>query len=318
MKKIVSGMIAVMLLVFTMGTTVFASPSPNGETAIKEKSEQLNNQISQDKISCSGADGKSITVEKKALNVEQYNAANLEVAKQNGKKNSEGTIMAMTDLSVPQGTDTSKGIKMTLAVSGVMKGDNIVVLHRKSDGTWETPSVTVNADGTITFRLTSLSPLVIVRYPAQTSSGGSSSGGSSSGSSSSGGGSSVVTPPQNNSSNGNNSNNNNNNNNNNSSSSDANTDTDKNSDSDSDSGEDEDLDDGSYDEGYEDGYSDGKQAVKDKKETNSAQPTVKSSVRTENGVVTSPKTGASIPALPVLAVFALAGISVCAKKAKNN
>lgn len=136
MKKIVSGMIAVMLLVFTMGTTVFASPSPNGETAIKEKSEQLNNQISQDKISCSGADGKSITVEKKALNVEQYNAANLEVAKQNGKKNSEGTIMAMTDLSVPQGTDTSKGIKMTLAVSGVMKGDNIVVLHRKSDGTW--------------------------------------------------------------------------------------------------------------------------------------------------------------------------------------
>ena len=112
-----------------------------------------------------------------------------------------------------------------------------------------------------------------------------------------------------------------------------------------------------YSDGYQDGYTDGKNSVKKQSSgaanssTNSASnsasngssatssaPSAGSS--TSNGTVvrasstgssaktvtasgavsykTSPKTGAAVPALPIVAVFAAAGMVVCGKKARNN
>ena len=72
-------------------------------------------------------------------------------------------------------------------------------------------------------------------------------------------------------------------------------------------------DDGSYDEGYNDGYSDGK----------TSSYTTGTNGGSTNGAVaavgmTSPKTGASVPALPILAVAVVAGIIVCGRKAAKN
>ena len=69
-----------------------------------------------------------------------------------------------------------------------------------------------------------------------------------------------------------------------------------------------------YDNGYSDGYQDGRNSVKGASATNGK---VASGVTTSAGVL-SPKTGASLPALPIVAVFALAGIVVCGKKAHAN
>ena len=41
-KKIFTGVVTAMMLVFTMGTTVFADPSPTSDTALDRKSTRLN------------------------------------------------------------------------------------------------------------------------------------------------------------------------------------------------------------------------------------------------------------------------------------
>ena len=76
-----------------------------------------------------------------------------------------------------------------------------------------------------------------------------------------------------------------------------------------------DRDSDSYDNGYSDGYSDGRNSVKG---TSASSNGVAASGGTTSAGVLSPKTGASLPALPIVAVFALAGIVVCGKKAHAN
>jgi hypothetical protein len=51
--------------------------------------------------------------------------------------------------------------------------------------------------------------------------------------------------------------------------------------------------------------------------TRTSYTTVKTTTSSYNTSSTSPKTGASIPALPFLAMFALSGLLVCRKKAQN-
>ena len=76
-----------------------------------------------------------------------------------------------------------------------------------------------------------------------------------------------------------------------------------------------------YDEGYNDGYSDGKSDAKSAGKTSSY--TTGTNGGSTNGAVaavgmTSPKTGASVPTLPILAVAVVAGIIVCGRKAAKN
>ena len=42
-KKIFTGVVTAMMLVFTMGTTVFADPSPTSDTALVQRTDELNN-----------------------------------------------------------------------------------------------------------------------------------------------------------------------------------------------------------------------------------------------------------------------------------
>lgn len=41
-KKIFTGVVTAMMLVFTMGTTVFADPSPTSDTALVQRTNELN------------------------------------------------------------------------------------------------------------------------------------------------------------------------------------------------------------------------------------------------------------------------------------
>ena len=319
MKKMLMGVLA-MLLVLTMGTTVFASPSPNPDTGLDLKAQEWNNKV--EHVAATGANNQIYNVTKKRVDASKVNSVN-EVIK---TVSSQAEVIGMSDLSVDKGVDTSKGIKVTLSINpkSIINGYSVYVVHQYGEGKWETvkPS-SVTSDGKVTVTLYSLSPVAIVQYPNNVSVPISDP--------------SKNKPDSTNNTNNNansteNSNSNTTNSNNTSGPSQSNSNSSNSSNSNNQSNSQTnnqnnpvnvkqnvtvnypDRDSDSYDNGYGDGYSDGRNSVKG---TSASNGRAASGGTTSAGVL-SPKTGASLPALPIVAVFALAGIAVCGKKAHAN
>lgn len=320
MKKMLMGVLA-MLLVLTMGTTVFASPSPNPDTGLDRKAQEWNNKV--EHVAATGANNQIYNVTKKRVDASKVNSVN-EVIK---TVSSQAEVIGMSDLSVDKGVDTSKGIKVTLSINpkSIINGYSVYVVHQYGEGKWETvkPS-SVTRDGKVTVTLYSLSPVAIVQYPNNVSVP-------------------ISDPSKNKPDSTNNTNNNTNstensnsnttNSNNTSGPSQSNSNSSNSSNSNNQSNSQTnnqnnpvnvkqnvtvnypDRDSDSYDNGYSDGYSDGRNSVKG---TSASSNGVAASGGTTSAGVLSPKTGASLPALPIVAVFALAGIVVCGKKAHAN
>lgn len=319
MKKMLMGVLA-MLLVLTMGTTVFAAPSPNHDTGLDRKAQEWNNKV--EHVAATGANNQIYNVTKKRVDATKVNSVN-EVIK---TVSSQAEVIGMSDLSVDKGVDTSKGIKVTLSIDpkSIINGYSVYVVHQYGEGKWETvkPS-SVTSDGKVTVTLYSLSPVAIVQYPNNVSVP-------------------ISDPSKNKPDSTNNTNNNTNstensnsnttNSNNTSGPSQSNSNSSNSSNSNNQSNSQTnnqnnpvnvkqnvtvnypDRDSDSYDNGYGDGYSDGRNSVKG---TSASNVRAASGGTTSAGVL-SPKTGASLPALPIVAVFALAGIAVCGKKAHAN
>lgn len=314
MKKMLMGILA-MLLILTMGTTVFASPSPNPDTGLDRKAQEWNNKV--EHVAATGANNQIYNVTKKRVDASKVNSVN-EVIK---TVSSQADVIGMSDLSVDKGVDTSKGIKVTLSIDpkSIINGYSVYVVHQYGEGKWETvkPS-SVTSDGKVTVTLYSLSPVAIVQYPNNVSvpisdpsknkpdsTNNTNNNTNSSESSNSTNSHNTTGPSQSNSNSSNSSNSNNQTNNQNNPVNVNQNVTVKYPDFDTED---------NYDNGYSDGYQDGRNSVKGASATNGK---VASGVTTSAGVL-SPKTGASLPALPIVAVFALAGIVVCGKKAHAN
>ncbi len=316
MKKVVASMLA-MLLVLSMGTTVFAAKSPDSQAALEELAKQWDSNVSD--VSAYNSNNNIVSVTRTKPTTDQVSKAN-SAAKQASK---DAEVLGMTDLSVGKNVNTSKGIRLTFRVPGVKSTDKVYVLHQLSTGEWETLKPTSISNGQVTVTLYSFSPVVIVRYPSnayvpvsdptknqtENNTNNTESNNNSHNTTGDSQNNSQTFNPNNNNSQTNNNNNNQTNNN--------PVDVKQNvtvnyPDSD---------DDGSYDEGYDDGYSDGKSDAKSAGKTSSY--TTGTNGGTANGAVaavgmTSPKTGASVPALPILAVAVVAGIIVCGRKAAKN
>ncbi len=318
MKKMLMGVLA-MLLVLTMGTTVFAAPSPNHDTGLDRKAQEWNNKV--EHVAATGANNQIYNVTKKRVDATKVNSVN-EVIK---TVSSQAEVIGMSDLSVDKGVDTSKGIKVTLSIDpkSIINGYSVYVVHQYGEGKWETvkPS-SVTSDGKVTVTLYSLSPVAIVQYPNNVSvpisdpsknkpdsTNNTNNNTNSSESSNSTNSHNTTGPSQSNS---NSSNSSNSNNQSNSQTNNQNNPVNVNQNV-TVKYPDFDTED-NYDNGYSDGYQDGRNSVKGASATNGK---VASGVTTSAGVL-SPKTGASLPALPIVAVFALAGVAVCGRKAHAN
>ena len=316
MKKMLMGVLA-MLLVLTMGTTVFASPSPNPDTGLDQKAQEWNNKV--EHVAATGANNQIYNVTKKRVDATKVNSVN-EVIK---TVSSQADVIGMSDLSVDKGVDTSKGIKVTLSIDpkSIINGYSVYVVHQYGEGKWETvkPS-SVTSDGKVTVTLYSLSPVAIVQYPNNvsvpisdpsknkpdsTNNTNNNTNSTENSNSNSTNSHNTTGPSQSNSNSSNSSNSNNQTNNQNNPVNVKQNVTVKYPDFDTED---------NYDNGYSDGYQDGRNSVKGASATNGK---VASGVTTSAGVL-SPKTGASLPALPIVAVFVLAGIVVCGKKAHAN
>lgn len=318
MKKMLMGMLA-MLLVLTMGTTVFAAPSPKPDTGLDRKAQEWNNKV--EHVAATGANNQIYNVTKKRVDASKVNSVN-EVIK---TVSSQAEVIGMSDLSVDKGVDTSKGIKVTLSIDpkSIINGYSVYVVHQYGEGKWETvkPS-SVTSDGKVTVTLYSLSPVAIVQYPNNVSvpisdpsknkpdsTNNTNNNTNSSESSNSTNSHNTTGPSQSNS---NSSNSSNSNNQSNSQTNNQNNPVNVNQNV-TVKYPDFDTED-NYDNGYSDGYQDGRNSVKGASATNGKA----ASGGTTSAGVLSPKTGASLPALPIVAVFALAGVAVCGRKAHAN
>lgn len=311
MKKMLMGVLA-MLLVLTMGTTVFAAPSPGTDAALNQTAQEWHNNVKQAIVK-----GKNNTI----YNVTKEKVSAKDVTSVNEVVNSistSGKVLAMTDLSV-KNVDTSKGVTVTISVDPTLisSGYNAYLLHRYGDGQWEVIKPSSISNGQVTFTVYSLSPVAVAEYPSNVSvpvsdpsknhpaNNNTNNNTNSSESSNSTNSHNKTGPSQSNSNSSNSSNSNNQTNNQNNPVNVNQNVTVKYPDFDTED---------NYDNGYSDGYQDGRNSVKGASATNGK---VASGVTTSAGVL-SPKTGASLPALPIVAVFALAGIVVCGKKAHAN
>lgn len=318
-KKMFAGVLAMMLLLASMSMTVFADDSPNSEAALQKKTDELNQSTSVEQNGYN-SNNEVVKVTANKISRQEYSSAN-SVAK---GQDAGAEVLAMSDVSVPTGTNTSKGIRVTIKASGIKRGDNVYVLHQKKSGSWEVLKPNSVSDGQVTVTLYSFSPVAVVKYsagvtpnvttdPSKDENSGNSNGStvnnntSNSSQSNSQSNSNSQNNPQTNSNNPNNSQSNNQNN---------PVDVKQNV---TVKYPKSDKDDNSYGDGYNAGYSAGKNAAANRTAASSAATaaSVKGAGSSQSAV--SPKTGNTVPAaLPVVAVIACAGVIVCGKKAQNK
>lgn len=70
------------------------------------------------------------------------------------------TVVGSANITIPEGTDISGGLQLSIEISGIQAGKNYVLLHLTKDGVWETIRPDSIADGKVTATFTSLSPVV--------------------------------------------------------------------------------------------------------------------------------------------------------------
>ena len=89
-KKIFTGVVTAMMLVFT---------------TVESSGYNANNEL--------------ITVSSKGVDKDVYREGNRQANAVASAQNGSATVMAMSDISVPSATNTSKGIKVTICESGI-------------------------------------------------------------------------------------------------------------------------------------------------------------------------------------------------------
>ncbi len=157
MKKKMAGLLAALMVLVMGTTTVFAAVSPTTET--------LKDNI-KDATSTSGDAEYSVVLDTVSDTVKA--AAYEEAVKAEtvpANEESSATVLALAEVSIPDLSETqvSKGVTLTFGVNGVNPGDNVYALHQKKDGTWEVCPTIVGKDK-VTVTLYSLSPIAIVKY----------------------------------------------------------------------------------------------------------------------------------------------------------
>lgn len=180
MKKL-SRMAALGLaLALTFGMTVNAAESVTTEGTAPVLDTKVEEQYTQKAESQAAATtvtatvgGVSVTVTKTAVEAKtlyqaeqvgadkvKANAASLGIDIPDGAK-VVTSVVGSANISIPEGTDISKGIQLSIGIKGIEKGRTYVLLHLNSEtGKWETIRPDSIADGVVTATFKSLSPVV--------------------------------------------------------------------------------------------------------------------------------------------------------------
>lgn len=157
MKKKLLALAGAVVLSMAMSLTAFAAPSPTAEAVATTTSGQVISEavltqfVGATKIVTDVQGAKIGQVGNKAA-VALVNTADAVVG-------ANATVVTMVDIDVPEGTGTAT---FTLEVPGLVAGQSVYVLHVKSDSTVELLPVTAVGNGSVTFTMTSYSPVAVV------------------------------------------------------------------------------------------------------------------------------------------------------------
>lgn len=170
MKRRILALVSAMTLVFAMSLTASAAGSVQTENVAK--TETAKPEAADPALSTSTQNISAATIEEfaktttvttdvagatiTAVSVETAKAA---VAQAKAVVGQNAFLAAVVELNVPAGTGAAS---FTLGCPNVWAGQNVTILHQKADGTWETIKPTNVANGSVTFTLTSYSPVAIV------------------------------------------------------------------------------------------------------------------------------------------------------------
>ena len=152
MKKRILALACAMALMCAMSSTAFAAGSVTTESVTKSTAV-----VAADPALTIGSQQLTAkTIEEFAKTTTVAKAA---VAEAKSVVGGNAFIASVIDLSVPAGTGEAS---FTLSCANIAAGQSVTILHQKADGTWEaiTPSSVTN--GSVTFTLTSYSPVAIV------------------------------------------------------------------------------------------------------------------------------------------------------------
>lgn len=172
MKRKILAFACAMTLVFGMGMSVCAAPS---STASATAGEVANSAPAEELVSASeNATGQVLTADTikyfadtttvsgvagASLSAVPTETAKAIIAQARTIAGSNTFIASIVDLNVPAGTGAAT---FTLGCPNVWKGQNVTILHLKSDGTYETIAPSAVEDNKVTFTMTSYSPVAIV------------------------------------------------------------------------------------------------------------------------------------------------------------
>lgn len=158
MKKFSKMLALGLALVMTFSMTAFAEENSPADNNTSAESEALAGKVEVPNTVV--VDGKEVTVEvsTKAVAAEAVDYVKAAV------KAESGEVVGALDVTLNlTAEEIAKGATVTLKVAGVSDNYEYVVYHQKADGTWEVLDATVLGDGTLSVKLTSLSPLVVVK-----------------------------------------------------------------------------------------------------------------------------------------------------------
>ncbi len=166
MKKRVFALVSVLVLTFGMTVSVFASetqsPTAQNTTTVPAATsadgnftdELLNAYANSTSVDPTGTTVKDVKIGQVSTSVAASAAARAKAVAGSG-----AVIATIVDLQVPAGTGSAS---FTLKCPNVQAGMKIIILHQLSDGTWETINPSAVGNGSVSFTMTSYSPVAVV------------------------------------------------------------------------------------------------------------------------------------------------------------
>lgn len=162
MKKRVFALVCTLVLMFAMSINVFAATSATGQD-VADSSSDASATIGSQTITDSTLSGYASTT-KVSSNVNatigkvSMDVAKAAISQAKAVVGPNATIATIVDISVPEGTGAAT---FTLSCN-VAAGQNVTILHQKKDGSWEVIKPSNVSNGSVTFTLSSYSPVAVV------------------------------------------------------------------------------------------------------------------------------------------------------------
>lgn len=159
MKRRLFALMGAIVLTLSMSMTAMAAPSPTA-TAVAIATTASGQVITQETVKNFVATTKMVsTVPDAKIQAVSNSQAQTLTAAASSVVGSNATVATMVDIVVPAGTGAAT---FTLAIPTIVAGQSVSVLHLKSDGTIEALPVSSVDNGSVTFAMTSYSPVAVV------------------------------------------------------------------------------------------------------------------------------------------------------------